>query len=77
MESLSNIITLLYGSNELGIDEMIPYFIFTIIKARPQRLHSHINFVNKFRNPDKLKGVEGYCLKNLEVAAEIIIETRF
>lgn len=72
LDCLSYTITLLLGSNELSIDDMIPYFIFTLIKAKPRRLYSHINFTNKFRDPDKLKGQEGYCLKTLEVAAEII-----
>ncbi|KAI6014134.1 hypothetical protein BKA83DRAFT_4354691 [Pisolithus microcarpus] len=52
-------------------DVLLPLLIFSVVKANPSRLVSHLLFTQRFRN-QTFGGEEGYCLINLMAVAEFL-----
>lgn len=44
-----------------GADHFLPVFIYVIVKARPRRLFSTIDWVMSFRRPERLCGERECC----------------
>ncbi len=44
------------GDGMSGADHFLPVFIYVIVKARPRRLFSTIDWVMSFRRPERLCG---------------------
>ena len=55
-----------------GAEDLSPIFQYIIIKAKPDRFYSNINYIKTFLNPSKTKGVFGFLLSQLDFAAEFI-----
>ncbi|KIK56317.1 hypothetical protein GYMLUDRAFT_47084 [Collybiopsis luxurians FD-317 M1] len=55
-----------------GADAFVPILIFVVLKANPENLLSNVEFINRFRNPDKLQSEAGYYLSSLMGAVQFI-----
>ncbi|OEH74265.1 vacuolar sorting protein 9 domain-containing protein [Cyclospora cayetanensis] len=53
-------------------DDLLPLLIYTVIKARPPRLHSNIQFVAAYRHPARMHGEEAYFFTHFCSAAAFI-----
>ncbi|KWU41357.1 hypothetical protein RHOSPDRAFT_23182 [Rhodotorula sp. JG-1b] len=60
------------ASGEEGADTFIPFLIYVVIKANPEHLVSNLQYIQRFRNPEKLSGEGGYYLSSLTAAISFI-----
>ncbi|KAH7885677.1 hypothetical protein F5I97DRAFT_1874306 [Phlebopus sp. FC_14] len=58
-------------STPVSGDVLLPFIIFSAVKANPPRLVSHLLFTQRFRN-QSFGGEESYCLINLMAVAEFL-----
>ena len=65
--------TLPVGSKPTPVsgDILLPLIIFSVVKANPPRLVSHLLYTQRFRN-QSVGGEESYCLVNLMAVAEFL-----
>ncbi|KAF8141862.1 hypothetical protein EV363DRAFT_35915 [Boletus edulis] len=58
-------------SSPVSGDVLLPILIFSVVKANPSKLVSHLLFTQRFRN-QAFGGEESYCLINLMAVAEFL-----
>lgn len=70
--TIVNIIYLCSSNAAASADDALPIIIYLIIKARPRRMHSNINYVAKFLNQSKLMTNSGFCFSQIRSAVTFI-----
>ena len=58
----------------LGADDLLPLFIWIVLRSQSPRLHSNCAYIHAFLSPVRLMGQEGYCLVNLESATAFLTD---
>ncbi|KAK9447601.1 uncharacterized protein V1518DRAFT_421423 [Limtongia smithiae] len=57
---------------EESADKFLPILIYVVLKAAPKHLISNVQYIMRFRSPDKLNGEAGYYLSSLQGAISFI-----
>lgn len=71
---INNCIKFCSGKDEhAGADDLSPIFQYIILKAKPRRIFSNLNFIKSLVHPKKLQGFMGLLLAQIESAAEFIL----
>ncbi|MBW0477688.1 hypothetical protein O181_017403 [Austropuccinia psidii MF-1] len=60
------------NQSEGGADTFVPILILVVLRAQPEHLISNIQYIHRFRNPDKMQGENGYYLSSLNAAISFI-----
>ncbi|XP_004347671.2 hypothetical protein CAOG_04920 [Capsaspora owczarzaki ATCC 30864] len=55
-----------------GADEFLPILIYVVLRANPVKLHSDLQYIQRFRHPDKLTSEPMYYFTNLVSAVAFI-----
>jgi hypothetical protein len=63
-----------HAGKDASADRFIPFLILTLLHANVPNLVSHVNFIQRFRHPDKLNGEVEYYLSSLFGAISFIEE---
>jgi len=50
---------------DTSADKFVPLLIYVVLRANPEHLVSNVQYILRFRNPDKLGGEAGYYLSSL------------
>ena len=61
-------------SSEENADTFIPILIFVVLRSNPDHLISNVEYIGRFRNPERLSSESGYYLSSL-MGAIAFIET--
>lgn len=62
------------SKSEESADGFLPILIYIVLKAQPKNLISNVNYIQRFRDPERLNGEAGYYLSSL-VGAVAFLET--
>lgn len=75
---LNNTIKFCSGKKEgAGVDDIMPILIYLIIKTKPKRMISNLNYIKSLVQPSKLLQNQGFLLTQLEMCIEFIININY
>lgn len=60
-----------------GADDILPLLIYCVAKAKPTAPWTNIQFMRSFRDPEKVKGFEEYCLTSYEICIGYLDELKW
>lgn len=55
-----------------GADAFLPLLVFVLLKANVSHLVSNVEYIKRFRNPERLEGEPSYYLSSLGAAISFI-----
>jgi hypothetical protein len=55
-------------NKDTSADSFLPLLILLLLRSNPPHLYSNIQYIQRFRGPDRLGGEGGYYLNSLEAA---------
>ncbi|KAF9358426.1 hypothetical protein BGX26_001771 [Mortierella sp. AD094] len=58
--------------NSKGADTFLPILIYVVLRSNPPNLVSNVQYISRFRNPDKLQAEAGYYLASVMGAISFI-----
>ncbi|KFH69955.1 hypothetical protein MVEG_04758 [Podila verticillata NRRL 6337] len=58
--------------NSKGADTFLPILIYVVLRSNPPNLVSNVQYISRFRNPEKLQAEAGYYLASLMGAISFI-----
>lgn len=72
MSIIVNVLTLVSSGGGVGTDDSLPIIIYVVLKAKPERLYSNLNYISKFRHHTKMIGLKGFVFQQFQSAASYI-----
>ena len=70
--SMMNAATSTDNADAAGADDFLPLLIYTVVHSGIDNLHSNIQFVRRYRHPDRMMTEPGYYFTNFESAVSFI-----
>lgn len=75
---LNNCIMFCSGKNEgAGVDDIVPIMTFILIKAKPKRIFSSMNYIRVLTNPSKMIETQGFLLTQIEMCVNFVMNASF
>lgn len=73
MSIIVNVLSLMSSSGAgVGTDDSLPLIIYIVLKAKPKRFFSNLNYVLKYRHQSKMIGLKGFVFQQFQSAASFI-----
>ncbi|GAA6011840.1 hypothetical protein JCM10207_004262 [Rhodosporidiobolus poonsookiae] len=60
------------SSSTSSADLILPLLIYSVVRANPPHLVSHLNFIHRFRSDSLLRGQSSYCYTNFSACHEFL-----
>lgn len=60
------------GASPPGADQFLPALIYVVLKSNPPNLFSNLDYIDRFRNPNKMISEPGYWYTNLYSAVTFL-----
>jgi hypothetical protein len=73
MSIIVNVLTLVSAGQGVSTDDSLPIIIYIVIKAKPNRLYSNLNYISKFRHSSKMIGLKGFVFQQFQSAAAFVL----
>lgn len=55
-----------------GADDLVPLFIWVVLRSHIPLLSSNVNYVMTYLNPARMMGQSGYCITQLSSAVQFV-----
>ena len=72
MSIIVNVLTLVSAGAGVSTDDSLPIIIYVVIKAKPKRMYSNLNYISKFRRSSKMIGLKGFVFQQFQSAAAFV-----
>lgn len=73
MSIIVNVLSLMSNTGSgVGTDDSLPLIIYIVLKAKPKRFYSNLNYILKYRHQSKMIGLKGFVFQQFQSAASFI-----